>query len=575
MFIWYTISMLKAKGKNLEKIRKWWRIANNAIVEKMVRNRAIIMTLVFSVVVFIFFFGVLILSFDTVRYVFVVLWRNILDCEFITKHAYFLLSLLLSISIAYVVDIFDYRRLMPEIKDRDKKYILEMFTDRGDESPVPTRRKLIENILSERPREKNREEYEIIRQYINQNIDHIKLFLRQEHDSRVLCLNGKWGSGKTTSLLIAINEYNTSKNKYIYEAAFKYSGNVDEYLKDILNTLGDVLLSFGITTNSFLDSMVSNFDSSFRKTLGNTFKNWRDFNTLTTELTMKLNVKYRESGCKKKVFIIVDDLDRLQGKDIIRVLSLLSMLRNLTFVRIIVIADLNVIYEALDKCDVVDPSKFVEKYLPSSRSLLIQSGYEMVNTLLGEKILYAQKDGSGLENVHPIIAAVFIGLLAEEMIEQTRLMAHYRYRWLRKANQELPPAPITESLSQLLQAPGIMLKGRDDYAWADWNNNLRKFQNIVYALEFEVSPGKGMIRINKMFDEGAYELVYSWIFPYMEKRWGIFGFTVRDAFNMLGSIEYSNLPTDPVEQFVYAFNQLFPNESLEVLKEGDDITRVA
>lgn len=53
----------------------------------------------------------------------------------------------------------------------------------------------------------------------------------------------------------------------------------------------------------------------------------------------------------------------------------------------------------------------------------------------------------------------------------------------------------------------------------------------------------------------------------MEKWWDIFGFTIRDALDIWESIrQKEELPKDRAEQFVYIFNQLFPDRQIKTMK---------
>lgn len=326
--------------------------------------------------------------------------------------------------------------------------------------------------------------------------------------------------------------------------------------------------------------LIANYDTNFKKTVINLIKNRHDLDILTSDFVLRLNDAYEKAKYKNKIFVIIDDMDRLQGEDIVEVLAFLSMLRNLNFVRIIVPVDLEVIYEALERYNVVDSPKFVTKYLPYSTAVRINSDYEMAKRVLEDKVAHSYEKKKRRINFEPTIAAIYIGMLAEIMLEETMDLKNYRYEWLIpnrnsvmiSTRQDIPDEIKTERLSQLLQVPtiiSIQIDGR--YSWYSYYNNIRKFQNIVYALRVEVSSGEkaSKMGVAQIFSEGDYVVIRNWIFPYMEKRWDIFGFTIRDAMNMLDGIKYDNLPTDSVKQFIEVFNQIFPNEKLEPLDTVD------
>lgn len=491
---------------------------------------------------------------------------------FVTLHFYYSLAIISAfvLSIFIVREVF--RRIVPRRIIRDKEYILRLFWGRGENSPAPTREVLIKNIYGEEVSVKNKENYNFINQTINNNVDSIKIFLAQNKtNNRLLCLDGLWGSGKTTSLLVAINESDLPDNRYIYEAAFKYRGNVNEYINDTLATLEDALLESGVRVKDDISNLIKNYDTNPKKFFVNFLKNKRDLNILTADFVSQLNEKYRVSECNKNFFVIIDDLDRLQGEDIVEVLSFLSMLRNLKFVRIIIPVDLSVVCRSLEVYKIIDPPRFIEKYLPYSNSIRIQSKYQMVEGVLQDRILSKQKKQNRGVNTCPAIAAVYIYMLEKVMLDETKNFKNIRYRWLNTSVQNISDELTSEKLRQLLLAPKIISKNHSGiYDWDTSYNNIQKFQNIVYALRVAERPGGVKIKVSQVFSESEYSVICNWIFTYMEKRWDIFGFTVRDAVNALDVVKYDKLPDDPVHQFIYVFNQLFPDEKLKAIEDAEN-----
>lgn len=557
-------------NKVLNGIRGWWCYEILGLNYRKRGFSRVFLAVIYSIIVYI---SVAITLFIVVTKFFACLNLDILTDEEGSINIRLILSMSLVLLVSFIISLYltkiIFERFAPKRIIRDKKYILSLFENRSDSSPVPTRKKLIEKIYGEAKNVEDKDSYELILKSINENVEPIKAFLESPGKERIMCLNGGWGSGKTTALLIAINETKQEKNRYIYEAALKYLGNTKELINDILGTLEDSLRELGVKIDSSVDLLIRNFDTKPDKMFMNFLKNRRSLATLSSELILRLNSEYKKAKCNKTIYITIDDLDRLMGEDIIDVISFLSVLKNLNFVRIIIPADLNVVYAALDNYKVVDPPKFVAKYLPYSNCVNIQSECDMVERVLSSKLMYAQeKEQKPDFGVYPSIASIFIGMLAELMLNETRNMKNYRYRWLKSKNQELPTEPMSENLSQLLRAPVIMSKNFDNsYGWFDYNNSIKKFQNIVCALNKKHGVRETPIPLNRLFDDSVYNLIDNWIFPYMETRWNIFGFTVRDALNMLGKVKYNNLPVEPAEQFVYVFNQLFPNDRLEMNNE--------
>lgn len=453
---------------------------------------------------------------------------------------------------------------------RDKKYIMGLFENDYYGAPVPKRSILVKNICG---RVSDEETKEFISKQIDQNINRIKNFLNGDSDGNILGINSSWGSGKTTSVLIAINETESKRNRYIYESTFKYSNNIGEYISDILMNLKVTMREIGILkfpSYCRIDDLAKNLDSSIAKTLANTVKTVFSPISLSTDIICELNKKYSESGCKKTIFIIIDDLDRLAGEDLIPVLSLLSGLRKLKFVKVIIPADYDTLVEILKNSNVAEPKRFIEKYLPSQRMISLNSDYDLVTGVILKKLFYAQKGWvKNVDGAAPALAAIFLRLLANRLKSETKDMNNIRFSWLPTKTSHNVPGNMNEVTTQILRAPIVLEKSCDNfwerYSWRTNYNNISRFQDILVAMDKKI--GASNVRLLSCFDREDYiEVVDSWIFDYMETRWGIFGFTIRDLLDILNSIEYDNLPKEVTEQFAHTFNQLFPENEIKIMR---------
>lgn len=328
--------------------------------------------------------------------------------------------------------------------------------------------------------------------------------------------------------------------------------------------------------------MIKNLDSNPQKTIGNFIKNYKETNLPSSELVYKLNCQYENLKTEELIYIIIDDMDRLQGEEIMDILAVLSILKNLIFVRVIIPADLNIVCRALDVSKVVEPQKFIEKYLPSQMSIKLSSNYDMVEKVLLGKISHTRgiwKKASSSE-VQPTLAAIFIGMLAKRLEDETRNYEpenkSVRYRWLLDGHHsQALPNDMNEPLSQILRIPETLDAKeffRDKYVWDTTYNNITRFKDIIYAIKKRQGEKRGFdttyIPVRELFSDEEYlDLIDSWIFNYMKKRWDIFGFTIRDALDIWESInQKGKLPKDKAEQFVYIFNQLFPDRQMKTTK---------
>lgn len=382
------------------------------------------------------------------------------------------------------------------------------------------------------------------------------------------------GSRKTTCLLIAINEADQEDDRYIYESAFKYRVNRGELFGDILTALRETLLELGIKANNPIDSIIRNLDKDINNTLLNVLKKRNEVDALSSDAVYRINEKYRKRKITNKIFIIIDDLDRLKGEDIVNALSFLSILRRLEFVKIIIPADRAAVCAALKADGIIEPQLFIEKYLPSQKEVRIKSNYEMAYSVI-EKMIRGRKGNKG-KDVRPAIEAVFLKMLANEMKRQTFGFKNYEHPWLHVGSKgaEAKIGPINEQIVRILDIPKLISrKNRNDglvqrYTWRDGFNDIRETQNIVYALQERAggSPNSTILNRWKIFTEENYDFsVRSWLLGYIEKYWDLFGFTIREARNTLSGIKFEQLPENALEQFVYVYNQYFPTRKINAL----------
>ncbi|MCR4753177.1 MAG: KAP family NTPase [Candidatus Saccharibacteria bacterium] len=510
--------------------------------------------------------------FNAVRNIFVAICPKFLNAPAVTKGNFYLATCVITITVSAYLSARIKKRIFPDIIIRDKKYILALFKGRGSKSPQPTRAKLIDFIYGKGPI--NQKTRNTISTLINEGITPISQYIdHSSADNNILCINSKWGSGKTTALLIAINESAKASNRYIYESAFKYSGNIGEFINDILKTINDVMIESCIKKSENLSSLIENFDGDPKVNVLNYILNLSNNSNdlLSSDIILKINHHYEHSTSETIIFVIIDDLDRLQGEDVVRVLSLLSIIRNLSFVRLIVPADLEVVGKSLHAYGVVDAHRFIEKYLPIGPSIELKSGYKYAEKIILDMLVRAQKGWKkNPDGAYPAFAAILIGMLAKKMRELTINRDNFRYKWL-CSDPHQKTAKLTspsEELTQLLRSPIALSsyanRTKSIYGWDEKFANSKKYQHIISALTKKTASDKASINIQDAFTNDDYaNVVEPWVFDFVEANWELLGFAIRDVLDELSSVNYSQLPKNPAKQFVYVFNQLFPDEKLK------------
>lgn len=479
------------------------------------------------------------------------------------------------------------KKIELRIVPHDRKYLQDVLATSGKDGRLYTisKKDLARKILGKKA---NPGELKSVYSVIDEQIKPIKKFLKDEQqDSSTLVIDSKWGTGKTTSLLIAIDETKNIKrdDKFIYESVFRYSASMDEFIKDFLNTFSNVLYELGIDAHNDMDTLIENYELSPTKIISNILKAQNSSINLSIEIMAKINKLYEDTKKKNKikslVFIIFDDLDRLQGDDVLKVLSLLSSLRHLSFVRIIIPADIDTIAEILRGIKVPEPEKYVEKYLPEQTSVKIDFGYSVA-----EEIIITALNKAGIasdDGCYPIWGAMLIAILSKVLWDETRSLEEHRGDWLSEMYSGNPKEVGWLAYRILKSAPAYMMEQSDEtlaravhstdrYYWDSAFNSIQHFENIVYAIRTK----KDKRAIHDVFSYEDYcALIDPWIFSYAEAHWNEFGLTMRAALDCFNKIKpvLSEMPRTAEEEFAFTWNQFFPNKKIRTANntaEGDN-----
>lgn len=213
---------------------------------------------------------------------------------------------------------------------------------------------------------------------INGQIEPIANFLRNtDYDYNVFSIHGSWGSGKTTRLNIAINEMlDKGKSRYriYYESAYKYViPGVSEYARDMYSNIQAFMHNNGISNHVLSDLIL---DQTSKGVLSKLIQ--QDFNA--SESINRANKKFNKYKSGGRLVIVVDDIDRLSRADqVYELFSIISIVRRLSFVKIILIFDRSKISNMLRGNDTNNyDHKFINKYSSpkKGRSVTIKTDYQ-------------------------------------------------------------------------------------------------------------------------------------------------------------------------------------------------------
>lgn len=521
---------------------------------------------------------------DPTREIAMNLFPSLLVKPFITVRTFYVCSVF-----AYVaVSCFILWCFTPVVRVRNRAYLLESLYSNNERAPVAGFDDMVKRTMGSTASEENeesREERLNVERMLLENIEPIEAYIKSmDSGQNVLVVEGAWGVGKTSNVLVAIDRLGddgSSGIRYIYESAFKYNANIGEFKRDVLKALYDVLAEMKIYAHKPIEDVVDNITVSPAETLIGVLKSFMSTSSmpLTTDLVSMINDKYRRARDKRKlkIVIILDDLDRLQGEDILSTLAFLSVVRRLEFVKIILPLSLKTVGTALGGTNIPEPRQIIRKYLPEQNVVIIKSGVDVVERIALQKIKGTQKD-SRSEGIYYCAAwaAVLMKLISDwlvraaDQIDWDGLYVHEGngrlggYKLPDKVNMDVGLRRVIErSIVDVNDALKRVNGGlRYTLGWPSGTSDLRRFENLVLKVQLRLrfSGEVQLVPATEYFDEDMYhDIVASWIFKFVEGNWEYLDINLRGVMDILNKYDFSGLSSNGAEQFAQVFNQLFPN----------------
>lgn len=219
------------------------------------------------------------------------------------------------------------------------------------------------------------------------------------YKERAMCigLSASWGSGKTSYLNLL--QYAVEKDKYsgYYKQAIIvkfnpwFSSNSDRMVQDFMITLSDALNEY----NPNISSELIYYSKILSKAQLGWFSNLIDicFNTKEDAIEKQFaEISKCISLIRKPIIIFIDDIDRLQPEEIIRVLQLVRNTANFKNLIFIIPYDDIYIKEAMNNLNVSE--KYLEKILtqPHYLPLIQQEQKKLINSDIISEIIIANDE---------------------------------------------------------------------------------------------------------------------------------------------------------------------------------------
>nr|WP_295159889.1 P-loop NTPase fold protein [uncultured Methanobrevibacter sp.] len=188
-----------------------------------------------------------------------------------------------------------------------------------------------------------------------------------------ISLMGKWGSGKTSIINMVKNYWknNDSNNIVIHFNPWYFSNNNNllfQFFDILVNSSGKDFTDYVNTDNlkKLGKSLINMTSFSLNFGLGSISINPEVNNSLSDEetlLSLKNKISDDFKNLKKKVIIIIDDIDRLSDDEVKQIMMLVKSLADFPHVVYILSFDKDAVVGSLKNLKVYNPDMFLEKII--------------------------------------------------------------------------------------------------------------------------------------------------------------------------------------------------------------------
>jgi len=173
-------------------------------------------------------------------------------------------------------------------------------------------------------------------------------------------LSGKWGSGKTSLLNLLKNELNKNKTNIVFDFnAWQYETEINlsaPFLKELHLRLKPYTLNAGNSIDKYIHEVLQS-NNSFFTSITKTFSNEKSVD----ELIGIIQQDIIDSG--KRFIVFIDDLDRLQFKEIMEILNIIRNVGNLPNTVFILAYDKEYIINQLKENKTDRPAEYFTKFI--------------------------------------------------------------------------------------------------------------------------------------------------------------------------------------------------------------------
>ncbi len=499
--------------------------------------------------------------------------------QWVSYQIFYVMVFVMANIIVITTVIYCRRQHLPQI--RNIYHLNKVMSQNRERSPAVDIDSLMERTLGSEICKKGGDDYDQVRGIVMENVSPIIDFLDGGCKyNNTLIVSAPWGAGKTTSTLVALNLRDISGQKiyrYVYESAFKYTDNTGEFGRDVTAAIFDVLAELNISSTEDFDNLLQNISFEPANFLQSIFKVFQQNPAaLTTDLVSKINERYfkyieNSKNLPLDLTIVIDDLDRLQGEDAVNVLSLLSIIRRFSFVRIIIPVDPTTVSAQLGEAHIYQPEKFIQKYLPEQSTVELKSTAEIIEIIARQNIKGLQKKlPEGETGFCAAWAAIIIKLVSNRLNRTPGELGDRTFQWLNLdeggyGRRPIPQDAMSPRLWKILTAlseniDNQVLRKTNEYGkkykWLDSSpSDARKVEDFILKVLCRDSTRA----MSDFTEDMYYDLIAPWIFSFAKEYWSDIDATLRDVLDIIHAHDFSNLDEDLGRQFKQVMAQLFPD----------------
>lgn len=352
-------------------------------------------------------------------------------------------------------------------------------------------------------------------------------YSKKHTDGITISITGEWGSGKSTLLNYLKTELKKGDNKESCKIIefnpwiFYKEGNIKEAflihfalaLKDFKSTATDIskrvrdfVSAFGFLKN--INALAGNIQEGLEKTLDSISKN-------DSIPEIKEDIEKALLKSKQKIFILIDDIDRLTQSEILELLQVISLVMNFSNVYYIIAFDKEIVINAINKEYGNRGLDYLEK--------IIQVDYS-IPTIRTEKL-----------------ETLFFQMLSE-------MFSEYKISF------------ENSTIKSLWNYHGL----------AEYFSNMRDFKRFFNSLTFRLPTIANEINVNdfiaieaiRLFDNEGYKMFYSFYSKNIRRR---------EMGGLIFNKEQFKLFTPPTSDIIRA---IFPKSPLDYMRKDTNLKRI-